>query len=103
MSGALDRHGQRPLVTRTSTELPARLDLSSLCEVPAKAGNVLVVHGVDAINAEHAGLAARLVAPSAASTTWPTAPAPLATVSLLATARLGTGAKSRSPSAIGTS
>ena len=106
MAGSLDGHGHRPLVAGTGAELPARLDLAALRQVPPQVGDVLVVDDLDPLRAEHADLAAggepasgAATAPSTAAVVIAAVPVPAtvtAPVAATLTTTLGTTAEARS-------
>jgi hypothetical protein len=72
MARPLDRHGQPTLVPRACSGLTARLDLPTLRQEPAQLAAVLIVHGVDLVDAERADFSARTESPASAATTTAT-------------------------------
>lgn len=77
VASPLYRHGQRALVTGACSQLPARLDLAALANVPPEARDVLVVNVPDVVDAERADLPSGSVTPASRSpatgpTTWTT-------------------------------
>lgn len=104
MPRSLDRDGQSPLVPRTGSELPPRLDLASLSQVASQPGDVLVINRFDAIDTEHASLSTRLepaTTTAAAAGASTAAAITIAAVALFTTAALSTRAETRTAAAVG--
>ncbi len=116
MPGALDGDGERALALRGQARLTARLDLATLRQEPAQAGNILVVNLIYAIggedvhatattttSAEPATAAAAESAAAAAATATATEPATAATITTeSATAATATATATVTATVVGT-
>ena len=93
----LDCHGQGALMPGAGSQLPSRLDLSTLAHMAAKASDVLVVDVLDVVHAKRADLAPRSIPPttgaaSAGAAARSAATAFTVTAFALRAAEAGTGA-----------